>query len=288
MDSLTIKTDESLNHPINIYKIYTYPEINGFWDIKLTEFYNSLSHDAKVARFNTAFDSVEDLSSAHKKSLFGTDGKTVSLVALDPLEDKIVAHAQRYIVKKSEKRLQEVAVATLSDEKYRRKGIAISLLDNLIEDALNYDVEFLEFYTNTNNQPINKLNHQLIKKHSFKNIEISDTKNEGWSYLYMYIGDDFSKETIETKIDLEKLKNTLVGDYILTPDAQQIRRNSALSPLAVKNIDQLILERAQGLFLLAYFEELYNKIHPRKSKKNKTVNEPRRRSFWIMDKLLKL
>jgi hypothetical protein len=103
LKSFEISSEQNKTLPINIYKIYNYPEINEFWEDKLRDFYNDLSYDSKVARFNTAFNNIEDLSGAQKQSLLGADGKTVSLVAVDPIDNKIVAHAQRYIVKNQRK-----------------------------------------------------------------------------------------------------------------------------------------------------------------------------------------
>ena len=288
LDTFYITSETNPKTPINVYKIYNFPEINDLWRDKIEDFYSNLSIDSKIARFNTAFYSVDDLSNAHQKSIFGTDGKTVSLVALDPHTGKIVSHAQRYIVKKSETRLQEVAIATVSEEKYLHRGIAFNLLNSLIDDASKYGVEYLEFYTSSKNKPVGNLNKKLIQSRNLneKNIEIEDRDNPGWSYLYMYIGDDFSKEQIEAKVDLQKLKSVLVGDYLLTEEAANIRKNSALSPLMVNNIDELVLKRAQGVCLLARFEELYNAVHPKKSK-NKNPEETKKRSkrsFWIFSK----
>ena len=149
-------------------------------------------------------------------------------------------------------------------------------------------MEFLEFYTKNSNSPVVKLNKKIIKSRGLQNkhLEIEDQENTGWSYLYMYIGERFSKEQIETKIDLEKLQSVLVGDYLLTDEAKLIRQNSTLTPLKVRNIDSLVLERAQGLYLLSYFEELYNAVHPRKSNKNKqeATKKVRKRSFSIFGK----
>jgi len=267
-------------HDIDYFKLPSTPEISDYWYEKISNFYTNLSTDAKSKRFHTSVENFEDFSKSHQRLLLATNGRTISYGAIDRQTNDLVAHVSRVIVKKSDPRLQEVALVTSSSKDYLHKGLAKQLVEGLIEDARDNKVDFLEFYTSNSNTPINNLNNKIIYENNLTPLRISDADDPKSTYTYFYIGNQPSLEDIQTKINTENLMSLFNSDIILTPEAKRIKDMHAINRNLILNRDELVLERSKQEYIFRLFEEIYTNVHPVKLDEV-PAKQKRRRSLFF-------
>jgi hypothetical protein len=271
-------TDEI--HNIDYFKLPSTPEISDYWYEKISNFYTNLSTEAKSKRFHTSVEKFDDFSKSHKRLLLATNGRTISYGAIDRQTDELVAHVSRVIVKKSDPRLQEVAVVTSSSIDYLHKGLAKQLVESLIEDARENKVDFLEFYTSNTNTPVNNLNNKIIYDNNLTPLRMKDPDDPQSTYTYFYIGNPPSLEEIKTKIETDNLMALFNSDVILTPEAKTVKNKQAINRNLILNRDELILERAKHEYIFRLFEEVYTNVHPVKLDEA-PMKQKRRRSLFF-------